>query len=89
MPRDIPPVRDYEDFKRRVLALPPEKQAQIFSKLYDLIYEKFDDKVWRAMATAIKHAKDTGLEGHEDFDIDKKDLKKLSHIQDGFRRKDK
>ena len=89
MAKKVPPLRDYEDFKRRVLALPKEKQVQILTKLYDLVYDKLDDNVWRAMATAIKHAKDTGLEGHEDFDIEEKDLKKLTHIQDSFRRKDK
>lgn len=87
MTKSRPPLRDYEEFKRRVLELPPNKQAEILTKLYDLVYEKFDDEVWRAMATAIKHAKDTGIEGHEDFDIAEKDLKKLTHIQDSFRRK--
>ncbi len=88
MSKNIPPIRDYEDFKRRVLALPPDKQVELLTMLYDLVYEKLDDSVWRTMATAIKHAKDSELEGHEDFDIQEQDLKKLTHIQDGFRRKD-
>ncbi len=87
MSKARPPLRDYEEFKRRVLELPPEKQIEILNKLYELVYDKFDDEVWRAMATAIKHAKDSGLEGHEDFQIEDKDLKKLTHIQDSFRRK--
>jgi hypothetical protein len=81
------PLRDYEDFRRRVLAMPKEQQVKVLTKAFDLIYEKLDANIWRTMATAIKHAKDSGLEGHEGFDIEKKDLKKLSHIQDGFRRK--
>jgi DNA-binding ferritin-like protein (Dps family) len=89
MKNAVPPLRDYEDFKRRVLALPQDKQVKILTKLYDLVYEKLDENVWRTMATAIKHAKDEGLEGHEDFKIDDKELKKLSHIQDSFRRKDR
>ncbi|MDX1387162.1 MAG: hypothetical protein R3257_06195 [bacterium] len=87
MGKTHPPLRDYEDFKRRVLQLSPEKQAEILTKLYDMVYEKFDENVWRTMATAIKHAKDSELEGHEDFKIQDKDLKKLTHIQDSFRRK--
>jgi hypothetical protein len=88
MNKKVPPLRDYEDFKRRVLALPKEKQIKILEDLYKMVYAKLDDNVWRTMATAIKHAKDEGLEGHEDFQIDDKELKKLTHIQDGYRKKD-
>jgi DNA-binding ferritin-like protein (Dps family) len=83
-----PPIRDYEDFRKRVLALPKEKQAKVLAKAFDLVYDQLDDNVWRTIATAIKHAKDSGLEGHEDFQIEDKDLKKLTHIQDGYRKKD-
>lgn len=89
MTKKQPPLRDYEDFRRRVLALPREKQIKVLTKAFDLIYDQFDENVWRTMATAIKHAKDTGEEGHENFEIDDKDLKKLSHIQDTFRHKDR
>lgn len=82
-----PPVKDYEDFKRRLQVLPRDQQLKVLTKLYDLVYEKLDAQVWRTMATAIRHAKETGLEGHEDFQIDEKDLKKLSHIQDSARQK--
>jgi|GEM_PF-1913325 len=83
-----PPLRDYEDFRRRVLAMPKEEQVRVLTKAFDLIYDKLDDSVWRTMATAIKHAKEMDLEGHEDFKIEDKDLKKLSHIQDGYRKKE-
>ena len=83
-----PPIRDYEDFRKRVLALPKEKQAKVLAKAFDLVYDQLDDNVWRTIATAIKHAKDSGLEGHEDFQIEDKDLKNLTHIQDGYRKKD-
>lgn len=89
MKKPISPLRDYEDFKRRVLALPQDQQIKILTKLYDLVYDKLDENVWRTMATAIKHAKEEGLEGHEDFKIEEKDLKKLTHIQDSFRRKNR
>lgn len=82
------PIRDYEDFKRRVLALPKDKQVKVLTKAFDLIYDQLDDNVWRTIATAIKHAKESELEGHEDIKIEDKDLKKLSHIQDGYRKKD-
>ena len=83
-----PPIRDYEDFRKRVLALPKDKQAKILAKAFDLVYDQLDDSVWRTIATAIKHAKDSELEGHEDFKIEQKDLKNLTHIQDGYRKKD-
>ncbi len=83
-----PPVKDYEDFCKRLMALPKEQQVKVITKLFDLVYEKLDDNVWRTLATAIKHAKDSELEGHEDFQIEEKDLKKLTHIQDGYRKKD-
>ncbi|HCU25862.1 MAG TPA: hypothetical protein DF383_12665, partial [Deltaproteobacteria bacterium] len=82
-----PPLHDYEDFRRRVLAMPKERQIEVLTKAFDLIYDQLDDKVWRTIATAVKHAKDTELEGHEDFQIEEKDLKKLTHIQDGYRKK--
>ena len=82
------PIHDYEDFKRRVLALPKDKQVKVLTKAFDLIYDQLDDNVWRTIATAIKHAKDSELEGHEDIQIEEKDLKKLTHIQDGYRKKD-
>ena len=87
MTKKEPPLRDYEDFRRRVLAMPKEQQIKVLTKAFDLIYDKFDEKVWRTIATAVKHAKDSGLEGHEDFKIEEKDLKKLTHIQDGYRKK--
>ncbi len=89
MTKKQPPLRDYEDFRRRVLAMPREEQVRVLTKAFDLIYERLDDNVWRTMATAIKHAKDEGLEGHEDFQIEEKDLKKLTHIQDVYRKKDR
>lgn len=82
-----PPITSFEEFKKRILSLPPEVQDRVLKQAFDLAYEKLDENVWRALATAIKHAKDTGMEGHEDFKIDEKDLKKLTHIQDTFRRK--
>lgn len=83
------PVTSFEEFKQRVLALPPEEQDRVLKKAFDLIYEDLDENVWRAMATAIKHGKDNELEGHENFDLNPEVLKKLTHIQDTFRRKDK
>ena len=88
MTKKEPPLRDYEDFRRRVLAMPKEQQVKVLTKAFDLIYDKLDDNVWRTIATAIKHAKETEQEGHEDFKIEEKDLKKLTHIQDGYRKKD-
>jgi hypothetical protein len=82
-----PPITSFEEFKKRLLALSPEDQDRVLKKAFDLAYEKLDDQVWRTIATAIKHAKETGLEGHENFKIEEKDLKKLTHIQDTFRRK--
>ncbi|HEX5033923.1 MAG TPA: hypothetical protein VFW62_05535 [bacterium] len=81
------PLKDYEDFRRRVLAMPRDQQIKVLTKAFDLIYDKLDDNVWRTIATAIKHAKDAGLDGHEDFKIEEKDLKNLTHIQDGYRKK--
>jgi len=89
MPKQEPPIKDFEDFKRRVANLPKDQQVRVLKKAFDIAYENLDDQIWRTMATAIKHAKDSDLEGHEDFKIEDKDLKKLSHIQDGFRRKKK
>jgi predicted DNA-binding protein len=86
--KDIP-IKDFEDFQRRVLSLPREQQIRVLAKAFDLAYQNLDDHVWRTIATAIKHAKDEGLEGHEDFKIEDKELKKLSHIQDGYRKKDR
>lgn len=83
------PIKNFEDFKRRVATLPREQQIKVLNEAFDLVYEHLDDHVWRTMATAIKHAKDTGMEGHENFDIQEKDLKKLTHIQDNFRRNKK
>ncbi|MCP5467954.1 MAG: hypothetical protein H7A32_01640 [Deltaproteobacteria bacterium] len=81
-----PAIKNYEDFKRRVLTLPEEQQLRVLKKAFDIAYEDLDDKVWRAVATAIKYAKESGIEGHENFDISEKDLKKLTHIQDAARR---
>ncbi len=88
MEKKPPSLKNFEDFKRRVVSLPLDQQKRVLAKAFDLIYDKLDDKVWRTIATAIKHAKDEELEGHEDFKIDDKELKKLSHIQDGYRKKD-
>lgn len=88
MNRKDQPIKDFEDFRRRVLTLPLEQQVKVLKKAFDIAYEKLDDNVWRTIATAIKHAKDEGLEGHEDFQIENKELKKLTHIQDGYRKKD-
>ncbi len=87
MTTTIPDFKTFEEFKKRVLELPFEQQVQVLKKAFDLVYDKLDDKMYRTIATAIKHAKETGLEGHENFQIEEKDLKKLTHIQDGFRRK--
>jgi hypothetical protein len=84
-----PPITSFAEFKKRILSLSPEDQDRVLKNAFDLAYEKLDDNVWRAIATAIKHAKDEGLEGHENFKIEEKDLKKLTHIQDTFRRKDR
>ena len=89
MAKKLPPLRDYEEFKRWVLALPKEKQVVVLEELYNLSYAKLDDKVYRTIATAIKHAKDEELEGHEGFQISNEELKKLSHIQDSYRKKDR
>ena len=81
------PIRNFEDFRKKVLALPIDQQVKVLRKAFDIAYEKLDDNVWRTIATAIKHAKETGLEGAEDFQIDDKELKKLTHIQDVYRKK--
>jgi len=87
--KKVPPLQDYEDFKRRVLALPKDRQIAVLKKAFDLVYDKLDSNIWRVMATAIKQGKDEGLEGHEDFQIKDEDLKRLSHIQDTFRKQGK
>ena len=88
MEKKNPPLRNFDDFKKRVMSLPLAQQKKVLAKAFDLIYDKLDDGVWRTIATAIKHAKEEGLEGHEGFQIDEKELKKLTHIQDGYRKKD-
>lgn len=82
MKKKDPPIQDYEDFRQRVMALPKDQQIKVLTKAYDMIYEHLDDKVWRTMATAIKYAKESGLEGSESIDVADKDLKKLTHIQE-------
>lgn len=71
-----------EQFREKVSKLPKDKQIEIINELFDTIYNGLDDKVFRLMATAVKHAKETGVEGHENFQIQETDLEKLSHIQD-------
>lgn len=78
-----------EEFEAVFKRLPLGKQQEVLEKAYELAYEGMDDKVYRVMATAIKYAKETGTEGHEDFQIDDKDLKRLSGIQDTYRHQDK
>ncbi len=71
-----------ESFRQRISTLPKEKQVQLINELFDTIYAGLDDKVFRVMATAVKYAKDTQSEGHENFQISDAELDKLSHIQD-------
>ena len=71
-----------EQFREKISRLPKEKQAQLINELFDTIYSGLDSKVFRVMATAIKHAKETEIEGHADFQINEEELNKLSHIQD-------
>ncbi len=71
-----------EQFRQEVAKLPVEKQATVIRNLFDMIYSGYDDKIFRVMATAIKQAKEVKTEGHENFQIEEKELEKLSHIQD-------
>jgi hypothetical protein len=71
-----------EQFREKVSKLPKEKQVEIINGLFETIYSGLDEKVFRLMATAVKHAKETGVEGHENFQIPDSELDKLSHIQD-------
>ena len=74
-----------DEFRQKVSKLPVEKQAQVIKNLFDMIYSGYDDKVFRVMATAIKYAKEGNIEGHENFQVQDKDLEKLTHIQDNNR----
>lgn len=74
-----------DEFRQKVSKLPVEKQAQVIKNLFDMIYSGYDDKVFRVMATAIKYAKEGNVEGHENFQVQDKDLEKLTHIQDNNR----
>ena len=74
-----------DEFRQKVSKLSVEKQAQVIKNLFDMIYSGFDDKVFRVMATAIKYAKEGNVEGHENFQVQDKDLEKLTHIQDNNR----
>ena len=74
-----------DEFRQKVSKLPVDKQAQAIKNLFDIIYSGFDDKVFRVMATAIKYAKEGNVEGHENFQVQDKDLEKLTHIQDNNR----
>jgi len=71
-----------EEFREKVSQLPKEEQAKIIEELFEVVYAGMDDKIFRVMATAVRHAKDTGVEGHENFNIPDTELEKLSHIQD-------
>ncbi len=71
-----------EEFLKRISHLPKAKQVEIVKELFDRIYSGLDDKIFRLMATTVKYAKDAKTEGHENFQIEDKDLKKLAHIQD-------
>lgn len=79
------PMITLEKFRERVSKLPKEKQVELIGELFDTIYSGLDEKVFRVMATAIKYAKEAGAEGHENFQIQDKELEKLTHIQDGNR----
>ena len=76
------PEISIEQFRERISTLPVQTQIELINQLFDTIYGGLDDKVFRVMATAIKHAKETGVEGHENFQIPETELDKLSHIQD-------
>lgn len=78
-----------KEAEEAIKALSPALQAKILQKAYELSYEGLDDNVYRIMATAIKHAKDNELEGNEEFEIKREDLKRLSGIQDKHRHEDK
>ena len=71
-----------EEFREKVSKLPKEEQAKIIEELFEVVYAGMDDKIFRVMATAVKHAKETEIEGHENFSIPDTELDKLSHIQD-------
>ena len=81
--------KNLEEFEIAFRRLPRDKQQRVLDRAYELAYAGFDDKVYRVMATAIKHAKETGIEGHEDMSISDEDLKRLSSIQDTYRHQDK
>jgi len=76
------PTISLQAFRERISKLPKEKQVELIHELFDTIYTGLDDKVFRVMATAIRHAKETEVEGHENFQIPDSELEKLSHIQD-------
>ncbi len=71
-----------ESFREKVSKLPKEKQIELINELFDTIYSGLDQNVFRVMATAIKYAKAGNVEGHENFQVQEKDLEKLTHIQD-------
>ncbi len=74
-----------EEFKEKVSKLPKNQQIRITKKLSDLVYEDFDDNIFRVMATSVKFAKENKIEGYECIEIHDKELEKLTHIQDGNR----
>ncbi len=74
-----------EKFREKISTLPKEKQVELISELFDVIYSGLDENVFRVMATAIKYAKADKIEGHENFQVQDKDLEKLTHIQDNNR----
>lgn len=74
-----------EKFREKISTLPKEKQVELINELFDMIYSGLDQKVFRVMATAIKYAKEGNVEGHENFQVQEKDLEKLTHIQDNNR----
>ncbi len=74
-----------EKFREKVSKLPKEKQVELINELFDTIYSGLDQQVFRVMATAIKYAKEGKSEGHENFQVQDKDLEKLTHIQDNNR----
>jgi len=76
------PEISLEQFRERISTLPVQTQIELINQLFDTIYGGLDDKVFRVMATAIRHAKDSEIEGHEKFQIPDTELEKLSHIQD-------
>ncbi len=74
-----------QEFQEKLSKLPAEEQVRVAKKLTELVYADFDDNVFRVMATSVKFAKENKIEGHEGFDIQDKELDKLTHIQDGNR----